>query len=276
MRYRALAGMLMGLMFGCYGHSSEPSDTCADGAKRCNDGAIEVCANSDWEEWHTCDPGQSCRMNQGEPYCGADGDTDAGSDIDAISESFDQWDGGGDDFYMTKPEGGSGNYADNNTMATIDGHDCLVIHADTADNYNYGAAVEFQLLLDQQVDMRGEDFAISFDIHIPSATYDKDAEVAAGLFETTDYTPIYLMWSPDTVVPDQWTTISRAITTSCIDYSGFDPTSSDADPEGWIFDAVRIQVVIWDEDISVGEEILFYVDNLFIDNYSMKDLPTDC
>jgi hypothetical protein len=66
MRYGALAGMLMGLVFGCYGQSTQPAGQCADGDKRCNDGAIEMCASGDWEEWHTCDPGQSCRMNQGE------------------------------------------------------------------------------------------------------------------------------------------------------------------------------------------------------------------
>jgi hypothetical protein len=141
------------------------------------------------------------------------------------------------------------------------------------DNAGFGFSAEFQLLLDQRTDMSHEDFTISFDIYVAGVTYEKGVNVQFGLHRIdkgagTDgedlYTPIYSKWWARSVHADQWVTLTAAINTdaeSRIDYSEFEN-----DPADWIFDAVRIQTIINGTQAVEGDEILFYVDNLVIDN----------
>ena len=116
--------------------------------------------------------------------------------------------------------------------------------------------------------MRCEDFTISFDIYVPSSTYEKGANVQFSFYETEDFTPIFSKWYAGSIVADEWVTITGSIDTLSgdVDYSGFV-----SDPEDWIFDAVRIQTIINGENVGEGEEILFYVDNLTVNNFDLYD-----
>ena len=114
---------------------------------------------------------------------GAAGDADAAVDyVIAIDEDFDDWEGGGDLFYMSN--GNVDDYDDNNTRASVDGHECLAVHANAATYGGSGYSVEIQLQLDQRTDMSRGDFSISFDIYVPSDTLDKGGNVQFAFFET--------------------------------------------------------------------------------------------
>jgi hypothetical protein len=182
----------------------------------------------------------------------------------AINETFDAWDG---DFFMARPEGGSGTYDDNGTViADLDGHtNVLCIHDTAEDNNGYGYSIEVQLPLDQQTDFSGEDFHITFDIYVPQATADLGDNVQWGLYETTGFTPIYSGWWSGSLVADGWATISTPISTSGsagnVDYSGFTN-----DPADWQLDVVRFNLIVNGADAGIGDEVLFYIDNIVISN----------
>lgn len=195
----------------------------------------------------------------------------------AIDEDFNIWEQGDARFYMAKPDqdavaGGNGEviHSDNGSRATVDGHECLMLHANAVDNNGYGFSIEAQIDLDKQTDMRFEDFEISFDLYIPSsiANEDKNANVQFAFYEKTSYTPIYSKWWSSSIVPDGWATFTGKIDTTSgdIDYSGFteDPRG---DPGAWIFDAVRVQVIINGDGAAVGDEMTFYIDNLRVANF---------
>jgi len=188
---------------------------------------------------------------------------------DAINENFDAWDGGGERFFTSKPDQQEdpSPYPDHNTLVTIGDRQALAIHHNAVDNDGYGFAVEFQLALDQQTDMSGEDYRISFDIYIPQVTADKAASVQFAFYETANYTPIYSKWFID-IPADTWYTIQAPILApnndpeeGNIDYSGFTN-----DPQEWIFDVVRIQTIVDGEGVELGAEVLYYVDNLVVTN----------
>lgn len=180
----------------------------------------------------------------------------------AIDESFDGWDGGGSRFFMSKPENDT-TYEDNNTLAMIDGREAIAIHANAEDNDGNGYSIEFQLQLDQQTDMSGEDFRVSFDVYIPEATGELQPSIQWAFYETAAYTPIYSVWYSSLPV-GAWTTIEGLVSTSGdVDYSAF---AEDQNPSAWTFDVVRIQCIITAETAGVGDEILFYVDNLKVTN----------
>lgn len=205
----------------------------------------------------------------------------------AIDENFDAWVGGGESFFMSKPEEETSILEGNNTAANIAGHDCAVYHALSADNYGFGTAIEAQFqLVAQDVDMSGEDYEISFDIYLNQAMKDKNVNIQFAFFQTDGYTPIYSILYDDEIAADTWVTITAPIRNdpAFISYSGFD-TSVDpnANPGSWQFDVVRIQAVIPEaeenadagadagEDASApsdpaadGQEILFYLDNLVV------------
>ena len=115
--------------------------------------------------------------------------------------------------------------------------------------------------LDGPTDMTGEDWEISYDVYIPSETYDQGANVQFGLYRTSDFTPIYSVWYSGSLVADEWVTLTTPINTTdeAISYSGFEN-----DPGDWIFDAVRIQTIINGSSAGVGSEISFCIDNLTI------------
>jgi len=191
----------------------------------------------------------------------------------AIDLDFNDWEQGDSRFYMSKPdqgefEGGSADlmiYDDNATGVSIDGHEAIMLHADAVDNDGYGFSIEGQWTLDQQTDMRCENFEISFDLYVPAALKDesKNANVQFALYETTNYTPIYSKWWSTSLEADKWVTITGKIDTNSgdIDYTDF------ADNPGeWIFDAVRIQLILNGEGAALGDEMTFYVDNLRVAN----------
>jgi hypothetical protein len=211
----------------------------------------------------------------GEPDAGStDNDTETETKAKvkpnpAIDQNFDDWEGGGSDFFMSKPEDESGWLEGNNEAATIDEHDCVRYHAYAVDNYGYGTAIEAQFrLVDLDVDFSDEDYEISFDVYLPEAMKELGVNIQFAFF-TYDYTTIYSVQYSEVIEADTWTTISSPITvdSDADDYSGFDKTvNPDADPEDWQFDYVRVQAVIPDatlpEDETFGDEIEFYLDNL--------------
>lgn len=186
----------------------------------------------------------------------------------AIREDFDSWEGdGGRDFFLSK--GDSEPYSDHNTVQNIADHDCLYVHADAVDNGGFGFSAEVQMNLDAQTDMSAEDWEISYDIYLPSQTYDLGANLQFGLYRTSDFTPIYSVWYSGSLVADEWVTLTTPITTTdgLISYSGFEN-----DPEDWIFDAVRIQTIVNGTTAAVGSEIAFCIDNLTIRQLEPEEL----
>lgn len=189
----------------------------------------------------------------------------------AINETFDAWTGkGGRDFQNTK--GDSAPYADHNTVKNIDGHDCLWVHANAVDNMGYGFSVEVQMNLDAQTDMSTEDWELSYDIYIPTATMDLGANMQFGLYRTSDNTPIYSVWYSGSLMADQWVTLTTPVNTvdGLISYSGFENN-----PQDWIFDAVRIQAIINGTGAAVGSEISFCIDNLTIRQIDPEEQQMD-
>ena len=183
----------------------------------------------------------------------------------AIAVGFDDWDPSSvnDRVYVSKPEMGSFVYEDSNTIRVIDGHACLAVHEDIVSSAGYGGAVEVQLPLNQRTDMSREDFSIRFDVFIPEETFQKDPIIQFAFYETEFFTPIYSIWYQDILAPNEWITVSSPIDmpSQSIDYSGFEN-----DPQDWIFDVVRIQLLLVDDD-AMGEEILFYLDNLMVERH---------
>lgn len=179
---------------------------------------------------------------------------------DVFNENFDAWEGGGDAFFTSKPENGDGVYPDHNTPATIGDQQAMTVHLNAEDNSGYGTAVEVQFLLAQQTNMSAEDYRVSFDIYVAAVTAAKDTYVQWAFFETVDFTPIYGAWS-EILPADQWVHIESPVTVATVDYTTF--TNSPAD---WILDAVRIQVIHGGDDAAIGDEMLFYIDNLVVTN----------
>jgi len=186
--------------------------------------------------------------------------TSGGDDmpIVAIDENFDDWSGDDPRFLLTRPEASEG-FADNNTVQTFDGRDCLYIHAPAADNAGYGYSVEFQLLLESRTDMSGEDFQISFDVYVPAETANEETYVQFGFYELTDLTPIYSMWHATT--PDTWQTVTANVSYEEIAYSAFANNPGD-----WIFDSVRLMLIQFGEGAAEGLPASFCVDNLVVTN----------
>jgi len=213
----------------------------------------------------------------------------------AYEENFDEWDGGGSFFFMSKPDPTDSNIGgelldDNNTAQSIDEHDCVMFHALSGKNWGYGTAIEAQFqFFEAGVDMSGEDYHISFDVYVPQEMKDKHLNIQFALFNTSTWEPIYSIQYDDQIPGDTWTTIEADIVNNpdVISYSGFDKTvNPNADPELWQFDVVRIQAVIppppegdtgADADAGVdggaaeewptdeeGVEIRFYLDNLVV------------
>ena len=185
----------------------------------------------------------------------------------AIRETFDDWEQEDRGFFVSK--GDAEPYDDNNTVKNIDGQDCLFVHADADDNNGYGFSVEVQMDLDAQTDMSGEDYEISYDIYIPSETYELGANVQFGLYRIEDFTPIYSVWYSGSLAADEWVNITAPISTTggLIDYSGFEN-----DPDDWIFDAVRIQAIVNGSSAALGSEVSFCLDNLTIRKLSPEEL----
>ena len=191
-------------------------------------------------------------------------------EILAIDHSFDE--GGGDTFYMTNPDQNQEAdfiYGDNGKGATIEDRDCMMLHADAMDNGGYGYSIEFQVSLDDIIDLSCEDFTISFDIYIPEETYrqgEPHPSIQWAFFESSGFTPIYSYMLPQegdpALEPDTWTTISGTVTPDDVSYDNF-PN----DPDDWQVDLVRVQLVIDGESAAEGDELTFYVDNLVVKNY---------
>ena len=187
----------------------------------------------------------------------------------AYQEDFDAWEGGGELFFMAKPENGSGEYDDNNTMQTIGDHDALYIHELTTSNGDYGFAIEVQFQMVDFIDMTGEDYEISFDILVPATTMDKGGHVQFAFYESATWKPIYSLWYSGSIVPDEWSSISARVSTEAVDaddnpiitYSGF---NDEDNPGAWIFDMVRIQLIIDGETAAIDEEVEMYLDNLVV------------
>jgi hypothetical protein len=205
----------------------------------------------------------------------------------AIDENFDNWEQGDSRFYMAKPDqtadtdttsdDGLYAYPDNGAPVNIDGHDAIALHANAVDNNGYGFSIEAQWALEQQTNMSCEDFEISFDIYVPSEykAEDINANVQIGFYETTNYAPIYSKWWSGSIIGDEWSTITGKIdtTTGDIDYVSPDLAFP---PNDWIFDVVRINLILNGTNAAEGDEILFYVDNLRVANFPAEaDTDTD-
>ena len=185
----------------------------------------------------------------------------------AINLDFDDWDGGLDRFYLSK--GDPEVFSDNITFTTVDEHKCLTVHAPALEHEGYGYAIELAFALDQPTDMSREDFTIWFDIYVPSITHEKGANIQYAFFETASWTPIYSAWWTDSLKPDEWVTLTApvSITEGWITYADFENN-----PKDWIqLDEGRLQMIINGVDAAEGDEILFYIDNLIIDNFSQEE-----
>ena len=197
--------------------------------------------------------------------------TSGGEDLNvAIDEDFENWEAGDARFFMAKPDytdGRAYTYDDNATMQTVDGQNCLYIHDDVVANGDYGFAVEMELAFDRQTDMSGEDYEISFDVYVPQDVVDKQAHVQFAFYEheTGTYKCIYSVWYTTSVVAGTWSTLSGPINTAAeddggvISYSGF---SDDQNPSSWIFDVVRVQLIIDGDTAASGDEVWMCVDNM--------------
>jgi len=188
-----------------------------------------------------------------------------GPDI-AFQSDFATWQGGGETFFLAKPEGDT-TYADNNTVAVVGDHPAaLTVHAPATDNGGYGVSVEVQWSLNElPVDLSAGNYNIQFDVYVPAAAFDRTPQVQWAFF-TADFTPIYSVWygEGEGIAADTWVTISADITAENVSYSAFTPPE---DVSQWIFDFVRVQVIL--EDGAEGDELLYYVDNVSV----TKDAP---
>jgi len=191
---------------------------------------------------------------------GSDSETVSSEPMTAIEQDFDNWDGDEAKFEMLKGDV----FPDNNTMGTIDDHNCMMIHAKALEHEQYGFSVELELMLDQQTDMSGEDFSISFDVYVFAGTHDKGANIQFAFADAAG-TPIYSDWWVTSLLADQWVTISSPVDTASgkITYSGFQNN-----PQDWIFDTVRLQFILNGETAAEGDEVQFCIDNLVVDNFS--------
>ena len=190
---------------------------------------------------------------------GTRGDAGESDSVYAINETFDDWDGGeGRDFSVTKGENAD-QYPEHNTIKQIDGQDCLWIEADAVDNNGYGFSVEVEFALDQQTDMSGEDYEISYDLYVPPETYALGANTQFGFYTLPDYEPIYSQWYSGSIHEGEWSTISATIDNSSgnIDYSALQNNPGD-----WVFDTVRIQLIINGSSATLGSQVAFCLDNL--------------
>ena len=247
---------ILALTVGCKSNgSSKPSDENKDDSLE-----VERDSHSD----------VSSDSELGKDECGTEIDMEKLTGDVAIDEDFDDWVEGNCDFLLSNGEGND--YEDNGTKADVDGHDCLVIHANTGPNSGNGYSAELQLMLDGWTDMSHEDFRISFDIYVPSETHKKGANVQFGFRETIEYTPIYSKWWSSSLKADQWVTIESDITTQdgFIDYTDFKDNPGD-----WKFNAVRIQFIVNGASAQLGDELLFYIDNVVVERRQDDTDPKD-
>lgn len=198
-------------------------------------------------------------VSDGESETAPSGDSEGsdGSVVVAIDEDFDAWDPEARGFVDTNPDSPSP-FADHATIRTISGRECLFIHNHPGDNNGLGSAIEFQLDLDQRTDMSGEDFVISFDVFLPEALSGREVVLQFAFFETRYYTPIYSAWFTDFEL-DQWETVTAPISIGAIDFSLFSDNPGD-----WIFDAVRLALILPDEyGVTLGPVSVCF-DNLIV------------
>ena len=148
----------------------------------------------------------------------------------------------------------------NNTIVEIEGEETLEINAIARAFQGYGWALEFQLALDIQADMRAEDFVISFDVYIPEEFQIYQPHVQFAFCDQDEELFIVSKWHDITEYSD-WTHITSVIkaTDGSIVYS-----TLVNDPDDWIFDKVRIAVI--SEEYLKQEQfsLHYYVDNLRI------------
>ena len=200
----------------------------------------------------------------------SDGEKDCGSTVApdqmavnksdvAIDENFDDWEAG--DCRFSVSNGDPSAYPDSGTQATIDGRDCLAVHAAAGPNGGYGYVAEMQLMLDGWTDMSNEDFSISFDLYVPADTHRRGVNVQYSFWETANFTPIYSKWWSSSIIADQWVTITSDVKNSNgeITFSNFIEN-----PEEWQFNAVRVQLIANGAAAAEGDELLYYVDNLVV------------
>lgn len=190
----------------------------------------------------------------------ADGPSTGNSDgsiVVAIDEDFDDWDPIERGYLDTKPNASPSPFEDHATIVTIMGQECLFIHTVPEENSGYGVAVEFALDLDQRTDMSRLDFLISFDVFLPE---DRQLVLQFGLDETTNHTSIYSDWS-DEINLRQWQTFIVPIDFLSISYSEFVDNPGD-----WIFDQVRLKIILPEETPLATAPLSFCVDNIVVTN----------
>jgi len=211
------------------------------------------------------DDGGSGISAEGGPEEGDTNDTTTPGPVgDVINENFDAWEDN-PNFFTSKPDQqeNPSPYADHNTAQVIGDQTAIAVHHNAEDNSGYGYAVEVQFALTAQTDMSKEDYRISFDLYIPSEpTGALGASAQWAFYETANYTPIYSSWI--TEVPlDQWFHYEGRVDLANVTHSGF---PEEGNPASWIFDVVRIQVIVDGETAVEGSEVLYYIDNLVVTN----------
>lgn len=216
-----------------------------------------------------CDDGED---NDGDDGLSAGEGVEAGNDTntepapvgDVINQNFDAWEDN-EGFFTAKPDQQElpSTFDDHNTAQVIGDQTAIAIHHNAADNSGFGWSVEVQFALDRQTDMSGEDYRIAFDLYIPSTpTGMLGASAQWAFYETANYTPIYSQWITD-IPLDAWHHYEGPVDLTNVSHSGFPEESN---PSAWIFDAVRIQVIVDGEGAAEGSEILYYIDNLVVTN----------
>ena len=163
-------------------------------------------------------------------------------------------------------------YSDNGTTATVSGRSALVVHADAYNRYNAtGPSVEIEMPLDRPAaDMSNEDFSVSFDIYIPEEhagnnMAEMQCSVQFGLWsgEKSDLNVIYskLYIIDADMGYDSWNSIYGRVKVSGGDiyYSSFE-----RDPEDWVMDDIRIQVICEGNGAYDDMELLYYVTNIVV------------
>ena len=160
-------------------------------------------------------------------------------------------------------------YPDNGTIRNIAGRDALTVHARAMDRRSNfcGPSVEFSIAFDEPVDMRPLDYHYSFDVYVPRELADTSPMVQFALFDSTLRGCLYSDgYGPSAYIGndvEMWVNFSGNIDL----YSSITYSSLDSNPDDWIFQSFRIQLMLTEayyrEDTG-PIETLFYVSNIKI------------
>jgi hypothetical protein len=154
-----------------------------------------------------------------------------------------------------------GVYPDNNTIKTIDEQTGLYIHADASVFSGKGYAVEFELSLENSIDMSSEDVTVSFDVYLPEALRPYDPSVQFGFLTSGSSREIYSRPFPMPSAPG-WFNVTGTV--------GLPPAGDiqtatvGMTPATWIFTSMRILVICVGADTGENQELSYYVNHIRI------------